>query len=405
MVDSLSAAQARRIALAAQGFGRATNAAVGIRQLRSTLSRLSVLQLDSVNVFERSHYLPMFARLGAYDKGDLDRLTFGTKGDYTEYWAHEAAVIPIEHWPLFRWRMQYYRDYYAENESAWMHTNDRHIAWVRAELEAKGPLAASQIEDDSRKGKSGWWDWSDTKRALEYMFRVGDVVSAGRTRFERTYALAEQRIPGAVLDREVPATDAVRELLAMSARAHGVGTLRDLADYYRIKQGPALAAIGELVDTGELVPVTVRGWKGQAWLHRDAGIPRRIESAALLSPFDPVVWERARAERMFDFHYRIEIYTPEPKRVFGYYSLPVLIDDQLVGRVDLKSDRQARVLRVQSAWREAHAPAGIEERIVPLLEASRAWQGLDSVTFAGRGDLSAALSGAWASSHGSSTSR
>jgi uncharacterized protein YcaQ len=395
MVDTLSAAQARRIALAAQGFGRATNAAVGIRQLRSTLSRLSVLQLDSVNVFERSHYLPIFARLGAYDKGDLDRLTFGAKGDYTEYWAHEAAVIPIEHWPLFRWRMQYYRDYYAENESAWMHTNDRHIAWVRAELEAKGPLAASQIEDDSRKGKSGWWDWSDTKRALEYMFRVGDVVSAGRMRFERTYALAEQRIPRAVLDREVPKADAVRELLAMSARAHGIGTLRDLADYYRIKQGPALAAVGELVDTGELLPVNVSGWKGQAWLHRDARIPRRIESAALLSPFDPVVWERARAERMFGFHYRIEIYTPEPKRVFGYYSLPVLVDDQLVGRIDLKSDRQARVLRVQSAWREPHAPPGVEERIVPLLEATRAWQGMDSVEFAGRGDFSSNLSSAW----------
>ncbi len=395
MVDTLSAAQARRIALAAQGFGRTTQAAVGTRQLRSTLTTLSVLQLDSVNVFERSHYLPLFARLGAYNKADLDRLTFAKKGDYTEYWAHEAAVIPIEHWPLFRWRMQFYRNYYAENETAWMQTNDRHTAWVRAELEAKGPLAASEIEDDSRKGKSGWWDWSDTKRALEYMFRVGEVVSAGRTRFERTYALAEQRIPGAVLDREVSEKDAVRELLAMSARAHGIGTLRDLADYYRIKQAPALAALNELVDTGELVPVKVAGWKGPAWLHRDARIPRRIDAAALLSPFDPVVWERARAERMFGFHYRIEIYTPEPKRVFGYYSLPVLVDDQLVGRIDLKSDRQARVLRVQSAWRQPNAPAGIEERIVPLLEATRAWQGLDSVAFAGRGDLSSELAAAW----------
>lgn len=393
MVDTLSAAQARRIALAAQGFGRATNANVGTRQLRSTLSRLSVLQLDSVNVFERSHYLPLFARLGAYSKADLDRLTFGRTGDYTEYWAHEAAVIPIEHWPLFRWRMEHYRS--IENATDWMRTSDRHVAWVRAELEAKGPLAASQIEDDSRKGKSGWWEWSDTKRALEYMFRVGEVVGAGRTRFERTYALAEQRIPAPLLEREVSPADAVRELLAMSARAHGIGTLRDLADYYRIKQAPAQVAINELVDAGELVPVAVAGWKGPAWLHRDARIPRRIETAALLSPFDPVVWERARAERMFGFHYRIEIYTPEPKRVFGYYSLPVLVDDQLVGRIDLKSDRQARVLRVQSAWREPHAPDGVEERIVPLLEATRAWQGLDSVEFAGRGDFSSNLSSAW----------
>jgi uncharacterized protein YcaQ len=394
MVDSFSAAKARRIALAAQGFGRATNATVGIRQLRSTLERLSVLQLDSVNVFERSHYLPLFARLGAYDKADLDRLTFGKKsGDYTEYWAHEAAVIPIEHWPLFRWRMESYRS--IANGSDWMQTSDRHLAWVRAELEAKGPLAASQIEDDSRKGKSGWWEWSDTKRALEYMFRVGDVVSAGRTRFERTYALPEQRIPAGVREREIAEPEAVRHLLALSAKAHGIGTLRDLADYYRIKQAPALAAINELVDSGELVPVSVQGWKGPAWLHRDARIPRRIDAAALLSPFDPVVWERARAERIFGFHYRIEIYTPEPKRVFGYYSLPVLVDDQLVGRIDLKSDRQARVLRVQSAWREAHAPAGVEERIVPLLEATRIWQGLDSVEFAGRGDFSSELSSAW----------
>jgi uncharacterized protein YcaQ len=395
MVDSVSAAQARRIALAAQGFGRAASASKGIRQLRAVLSRLALLQLDSVNVFERSHYLPLFARLGAYDKADLDRLTFGPKSDYTEYWAHEAAIIPIEHWPLFRWRMQYYRDYYAANPQAWMHTNDPHIAWVRAELEAKGPLAASQIEDDSRKGKSGWWEWSDTKRALEYMFRVGDVVSAGRTRFERTYALAEQRIPTAVLDREVPAADAVRQLISLAAQAHGIGTLRDLADYYRIQQAPAKVAVDELVDSGELIAVTVAGWKSQAWLHRDARIPRSLNTAALLSPFDPVVWERARAERMFGFHYRIEIYTPQPKRVFGYYSLPVLIDDQLVGRIDLKSDRQARVLRVQSAWREPHAPAGVEDRIVALLEAARAWQGLESVEFAGRGDSSSLLCAAW----------
>ena len=395
MVTSLSAAQARRIALAAQGFGVPTKTAVGIRQLRSAVSRLSVLQLDSVNVFERSHYLPLFARLGHYDKADLDRLIFSKTSSYTEYWAHEAAVIPIEEWSLFRWRMQEYRDYYATHPQAWMHSNDAHIDWVRDELATKGPLAASQIEDDSRKGKSGWWEWSDTKRALEYLFRMGDVVSAGRTRFERTYALAEQRIPAAVLNDDISAADAVRTLISKSAVAHGVGTARDLADYYRIGIAPARAAIDELADAGELVPVAVEGWKGPAWLHRDARIPRRIDAAALLSPFDPVVWERARGERMFDFHYRIEIYTPAEKRVFGYYSLPVLIDDRIVGRIDLKSDRQARVLRVQSAWQEPSAPVGVEERIVPLLEAARAWQGLDAVTFANRGNLSEKLTAAW----------
>ena len=397
MAESVSAAQARRIALAAQGFGRAPTVANGSRQLRSTLSRLSVLQLDSVNVFERSHYLPLFARLGHYDKADLDRLVFAQNSGFTEYWAHEAALIPVEHWPLFRWRMQFWRDYYVTHPDAWLQSNEAHLTWVRAELAEKGPLAASQIEDDSRKGKTGWWDWSDTKRALEYLFRVGDVVSAGRTRFERTYALPEQKIPAAVLNHDINQVDAVRELIRKSAIAHGIGTIRDLADYYRIKQAPATIAAAELVDAGELVPVTVPGWKGPTFVHKDARIPRRIEAAALLSPFDPVVWERARAERMFDFHYRIEIYTPEPKRVFGYYSLPVLIDDQLVGRIDLKSDRQARVLRVQSAWAEQHAPAGVEDRIVPLLEAARAWQGSDSVAFAGKGDLSAALAAAWAS--------
>jgi len=397
MVTSLSAAQARRIALAAQGFGSRHPASVGIRQLRSTVTRLGLLQLDSVNVYERSHYQPLFARLGHYDKADLDRLTFAARSDYTEYWAHEAAIIPIEDWPLFRWRMDFWREYYARTPDAWMHSNPAMIDWVRAELEAKGPLAASQIEDDSRRGKSGWWEWSDTKRALEYMFRVGDVVSAGRTRFERTYALPSQKFPSSVIERLVSTEDAIRALIAKSAAAHGIGTVRDLADYYRIKQAPARAAIDELVDAGELLPVTVEGWKTPAWLHRDARLPRRLESAALLSPFDPVVWERARAERMFDFHYRIEIYTPAEKRVFGYYSLPILIDDALVGRVDLKSDRQARVLRVQSAWREPHAPMGIEERIVPLLESARVWQGLDSVEFAGRGDLSASLAAAWAS--------
>ena len=396
MVQSLSAAQARRIALAAQGFGAAPPAAVGIRQLRSVLTRLNLLQLDSVNVYERSHYLPVFARLGHYDKADLDRLTFSPKSDYTEFWAHEAAIIPVEDWPLFRWRMRYYHDWYAERPASWIHSNQKSVDWVLDELRAKGPLAASQIEDDSRRGKTGWWDWSDTKHALEYLFRVGEVVSAGRTRFERTYALPEQKLPIEVVGREVSREDAVRSLILKSSRAHGIGTVRDLADYYRIKLAPAKAAIDDLVDAGELLPVAVEGWKGGAWLHKDARIPRRVETAALLSPFDPVVWERARAERMFDFHYRIEIYTPAEKRVFGYYSLPVLIDDRIVGRVDLKSDRQARVLRVQSAWREAHAPDGIEERIVPLLEASRAWQGLDSVEFAGKGDLSETLAAAWA---------
>lgn len=390
MTEKLSAAQARRVALAAQGFGRGSTSATGVRQLRGVVERLQVLQLDSVNVLERSHYLPLFARLGAYDKADLDRLTFARRSDYTEYWAHEAAIIPVTDWPLFRWRMQEYRDYYASHPETWVHSNGHHIASVRAELAARGPLAASEIDDESRAGKSGWWDWSDTKHALEYLFRVGEVVSAGRTRFERTYALAEQKIPTAQLNDSVGIVDAQRRLIEKSARAHGVGTLRDLADYYRIKQEPARAAVQSLVDEGVLLPVAVEGWKAAAWLHRDARIPRRIEAAALLSPFDPVVWERARAERMFGFRYRIEIYTPAEKRVFGYYTLPLLLDEQLVGRIDLKNDRQARVLRVQSAWREGEHAVDLD-RVVALLRQIAGWQGLERVEFVGRGDLSAAL--------------
>jgi len=394
-VTDISAAQSRRIALAAQGFGRPrTDAATGIRQLASLVDRLGLLQIDSVNVYERSHYLPVFARLGQYDKADLDRLTFGRKSKYTEYWAHEAAIIPMQHRPLFHWRMDAFRAKQTADDTGWAHNNVAMLDWLRAELAEKGPLPASQIEHDANRGKGSWWGWSDVKYGLEYLFGWGEVVSDGRTRFERTYALAKQRVPAEILATTIAEPDAVRELIAMGARAHGIGTLADIADYYRIKLAPARAAVADLVDSGELVPVDVEGWKQQGYLHRDARIPRRIDAAALLSPFDPVVWARPRAERMFDFHYRIEIYTPAHKRVFGYYSLPVLVDDRIVGRIDLKSDRQNRVLRVQSAWREAGAPADIEQRIVPLLEAARAWQGLDAIEVVDRGDLAGAVAGA-----------
>ncbi|MCU1424030.1 MAG: winged helix-turn-helix protein [Microbacteriaceae bacterium] len=397
MVTSVSAPQARRIALAAQGFGRANStaaASVGTRQLNGLIERLGLLQIDSVNVFERSHYLPVFARLGHFDKADLDRLTFASKGRYTEYWAHEAAIIPMTARPLFHWRMAALRRRHEANHKSWIHANRDMLDWLRAELADKGPLPASEIDHDANKRKGSWWEWSDVKLGLEYLFGWGEVVTAGRTRFERTYALAEQRVPAELLNADVAETDAVRTLIGWSARAHGIGTLGDLADYYRIQQAPARAAIADLVDSGEITPVTVEGWKQPAWLHRDARLPRRIEAGALLSPFDPVVWARPRAERMFDFHYRIEIYTPAAKRLFGYYSLPVLVDDALVGRIDLKNDRQNGVLRVQSAWRETGAPAGIEQRIVPLLAQARSWQGLSSIEVADRGNLARDLAGA-----------
>ncbi|MEY9851232.1 uncharacterized protein YcaQ [Leifsonia sp. EB41] len=398
MVEQLSPALARRIALAAQGFGRPRPAVVGTRQLNGLIDRINLLQIDSVNVFERSHYLPAFARLGAYDRTLLDRLTFDARGPHTEYWAHEAAFVRKEDWSLFRWRMQDYRERYGTG-NAWFAAHDSTLTWLRSELAAKGPLAASEIEHDANRRSGPWWGWSEVKRALERMFLFGEVAIAGRTRFQRRYGLVEDVLPPAVLDRAVDKPDAIRELLRRSAVAHGVGTLRDFADYYRLK-GPAVAAaMQELEDAGEVIPVQVKGWTGagdrpvKAWLHRDARKPRSVDAAALLSPFDPVVWFRDRALRMFGFHYRIEIYTPAPQRVYGYYSLPILLDDELVGRIDLKSDRQAGVLRVQSAWTEAGDGGRVAERLVPLLGETAAWQGLGGVEVAqgARGDLAPML--------------
>lgn len=383
VVDSISAAQARRVALAAQGFGR-PRGAVGTRQLNLALERLAVLQLDSVNVFERSHYLPLFARLGPYDKALLDRLTFRPKSGYTEYWAHQAAIIPMEHRPLWHWAMEKWRG--DKHFLPWATENPQMLEFLRAELREKGPLTAGQVEHDANQRKGPWWGWSDVKTGLETLFFWGEVVVAGRTRFERRYDLAERHVSPEILGREVPKDDAVRELVRLGSRALGVGTVGDIADYYRLLQAPTKAAIRDLVDSGELLPVTVRGWDAPAYLHRDARIPRRVEATALLSPFDPIVWERDRALRMFGFHYRIEIYTPAPKRVFGYYTLPLLIDESLVGRIDLKSDRQSGVLRVKSAWREPGASVDLD-RVVALLDETAAWQGLSGVDFADRGDL------------------
>jgi len=392
VVDSVSPAAARRIALAAQGFGRRRPDAVGTRQLNLAIQRLGLLQLDSVNVLERSHYLPVFARLGGYDKALLDRLTFATRAPYREYWAHEAALIPLEDWPLFRFRMHDYRDYYSAANDPWLAAHTDTLAWLRAELAEKGPLPASKIERDAAAPRRGsWWDWDEVKRGLERMFRVGDVVSAGRAGFERTYALPEQVMPDEVYRREVPREDAVRILMERAARAHGIGTLSDLADYYRLKTADAKPALASLVEEGVVHAVTVPGWRKPAFLHRDARIPRRVEATALLSPFDPVVWERERALRLFGFHYRIEIYTPAPKRVYGYYSLPVLVDEALVGRIDLKNDRKRGVLRVQSAWRELGVPDAVAERVVPALRELAAWQGLGELEVVDRGDLARAV--------------
>ncbi|WP_394552646.1 winged helix-turn-helix domain-containing protein [Agromyces sp. MMS24-JH15] len=398
MVDSVSPALARRIALAAQGFGRRPTpegaGRPGLRQVGAVFDRLGLLQIDSVNVFERSHYLPAFSRLGPYDRSLLDRLT-GPRGRTVEYWAHEAAFVPRDWWPLFAFRRDEYR---AKGHAwgGWVAENQDLARFLEAELRANGPMPASAIEHDANRRSGPWWGWSGVKRTLEWMLRTGDVVCVERRRFERVYALPEQALAPALLADRVDDDEAFRRLVGHAASALGIATTRDLADYWRMRGEHVKPAIADLVDAGELLPVEVPGWgaggkPGAAWLHRDARRPRRLDAAAVLSPFDPVVWFRPRAERLFDFHYRIEIYTPEPKRVFGYYSLPVLIDDDVVGRVDLKSDRKAGILRVQSAWAEAGAPADTAARLAPVLRQAADWQGLGDVVVGERGGLASAL--------------
>jgi len=367
---------------------------IGARRLGLAFRRLGLLQLDSVNVYERSHYLPLQARLGSYDRALLDRLTFRERGPVTEYWAHEAALIPVEDLPLWAWRKAEWR----ERDpwwGGWAHEHAALLDRLRRILETEGPLAASEIEDESANRPRGkWWDRSDAKRGLEAMLRRGDVVTAGRTRFERRYALPEQVLPEAVLRApEVPREQAIRELVRRSATALGIGTVADLADYFRLRVHDTRRAVRALEEVGELMRVRVAGWHSPVWIHHDARRPRRIETGALLSPFDPLVWDRARVQRHWDFHYRIEIYTPAHRRVHGYYSLPILLDERLVGRVDLKSDRRARVLRVQSAWREEGSAGAAADptRVAALLREAAAWQGLEDVEVAARGTLAGDL--------------
>ncbi|HEX6604874.1 MAG TPA: crosslink repair DNA glycosylase YcaQ family protein [Sphingomicrobium sp.] len=381
--EKISLRSARRIALAAQGFGAKRPASVNAGHLRRTVERLSLHQIDSVNVLARAHYLPAFSRLGSYDRRLLDRAAWGPKSKRSlfEYWAHEASLVPLELYPLLHWRMAE-----AERgEIGWgslraFAGEKRHEAGtVLHRIRAEGPMAASDF--DQGKSRGGWWGWGEAKRALEWLFWAGLLTTATRrTSFERVYDLPERVLPPAVLSLPTPSpADARRQLIERSAHALGVATASDLRDYFRLKPEPARIAIDELVEEQVLTPVTVEGWRSPAYLHRDARIPRRIEAQALLAPFDPLVWERSRTERLFGFRYRIEIYTPAAKRVHGYYVLPFLLGDRLVGRVDLKADRQrSRLLARQVTW-ETDAPADAKERMDAELRLMAGWLGLERV--------------------------
>ena len=382
-VKRLSIEAARRIALAAQGFGVPRPATVDRRHLLQTIKRLSLHQIDSVNVLARAHYLPSFSRLGNYNRNLIDRSAWGARSDRRlfEYWAHEASLLPWELHPLLRWRMQLadkgevgwqsMRTFARERRNEAQHVLDR--------IRAEGPLAASDFENG--KGRGGWWEWGEAKRALEWLFWAGYVTTATRRNsFERVYDLTERVIPGAVLALPTPGlADAHRELLDRAGQALGVATAGDLRDYFRLSPEPSKRAIAELVEEKVLLPVAVDGWRQPAFIHHSARRPRRITGQALLAPFDPLIWERSRTERLFDFRYRIEIYTPAHKRVHGYYVLPFLMDERIVARVDLKSDRQNSRLLVRKVTLEPQAPGDTHKRLTSELRLTADWLGLGNV--------------------------
>ncbi|GGM45265.1 winged helix-turn-helix domain-containing protein [Microbacterium saperdae] len=398
MTDTLSPAQARRMALAAQGFTRARPTAVSAAHIHRMMDRIGVLQIDSVNVFARSHYLPLLSRLGAYDPALLDKVFLSRTTHYVEYLAHEATFIPIEDWPLWQFRMDDFRRRWSAEDS-WVSANARTVQWVQDELRTRGPLRPADLRADAPRERGTWWDWDDVKLALEHLWRTGDVAISGRKGFERTYALAEQVIPERIRAQKISRAEAIRTLIARAARSSGVATQSDLADYYRIRDRAAVTqAIADLTESGELLPVRVRGWERggrplAAWRHRDGVLPHRVDAAAVLTPFDPVVWFRDRALRAFELDYRIEIYVPAEKRRYGYYSLPVLVGDRIVARVDLKSDRAASTLQVQSAWWEPQAAPEDADRIAREIALAARWQGLEHVSVSGWGDAADAIHG------------
>jgi uncharacterized protein YcaQ len=388
----LSADEARRMALAAQGFtDRRPAGRVDRRHLRRVLDRVGVIQIDAVNVLVRSQELPLFSRLGSHPRTMIADAT--RDGELFEYWVHMASHVPSDHYPLFRWRMDSVRARGWRMIKEMAARRDGFVDQVLDRIRDEGPVVAADIS--TREGRKGpWWDWDDAKTALEFLFETGQLAVTRRARdFARIYDLPERVLPAAVLAAPAPAEAAARkELLVRAARAQGVATLADLADYHRQRVPVCRPLVAELVEEGQLVPAQVEGWKQPAYVHPDAAVPRRVAGRALLSPFDSLVWNRDRTERVFGFRYRIEIYTPPPKRVYGYYVLPFLLDGQFVGRVDLKADRATGTLLVQAAHGEPETdPAHVAAELAGELAVMAQWLELDHVVPAGRGDLSPAL--------------
>ena len=403
-MNRLTATQARRVAVAAQGFTAPRPVGTLNRaHLRRLIDRIQLLQLDSVSVAVRAHYAPVFSRLGPYDRDLLDAAAW--TGDsraprlLVEYWAHEAALMSVQDWPLMRWRMREY------SHGRWgteiVKSNPRLVDEVVAAVAELGASTAGQIEKHleagTRRGKGAWWNRSDTKWVAEALFAAGVLTTAHRSGFARYYDLAERVLPSAVLDREIEDTEAIRQLTLRAATALGVATAADIRDYFRLRAEQVKPALEDLVAAGELEPVEVADWTAPAYLRPGQPVPRADRGTALLCPFDPLVFFRPRVHRLFGFDYRIEIYTPAAKRRFGYYVWPFLLDGELVGRVDLKADRAAGALQVIGAFAE---PGQQHHRVAAALSAElqsmAGWLGLDQVRVGERGDLAPALAGAGA---------
>jgi uncharacterized protein YcaQ len=402
----VSTGDARRVVLAAQGFAdRRPTGRIDRRHFRKVLDRLATVQVDSVNVLTRSHELVFFARLGPYDRTALSRWLWSSR-EVFEYWGHEASLHPVERHPLFRWRM-------AE-EHPWAGVRQAAAAApdlmeeLLAEVRARGPLSVGEMETEDRSlgdlstevAAGSWWGWGAVKRVMAHLFLAGDVTAIRRPNFERVYLLADRWLPPEVLSSPSPDKDeAHRALLQIAARALGLATAGDLADYYRLRMPTVKPLLEKMVADGELLPARVQGWRQAAYLHPQAQLPgRRLRARALLSPFDSLIWQRQRTERLWAFRYRLEIYTPAAKRVHGYYVLPFLLGDELVGRVDLKADRKAGVLRVQAAWSEnaRTSPNANHELVAAELATSltemAAWLGLPGgVQVQPQGDLAPVL--------------
>ncbi len=397
--ETISVAQARRITLAAQGFtDPKPGGATDLRHLRRVLRRLHLIQMDSVNVLQRAHFMPLYSRLGPYPAALLERAAYKRPRELFEFWGHEASLIRVDLQPLFRWRME------RASESAWggmrriVAEQPDLVAWVLDEVRQRGPITASEIEHDAPRRKDHWgWNWSVVKQALEWLFWSGQVTAAERTTsFARSYDLPERVLPPAVLNAPTPEpAEAFRTLVELSARALGVAAEAELKDYFRLPTQAARTAVAELVEAGVLRPVTIPGWKPVAYLHAEAKLPRRVAAATLISPFDPLIWQRERTERLFDMSYRIEIYVPKPQRLYGYYVLPFLLGDRFAARVDLKANRQAGVLEVPAAWLEPSADQEVTaQALAAELRRLAGWLGLGSIAVPVAGDFASPLAAA-----------